>query len=178
MAKYTELQDAIIEMQEQLESLTENLNKTQQELKKLKGWKGSTPELDDEFYFISGDGRICFRELSNGPLCRGYLESYNYFKTKEEGEAELDRMVTHRRLQKIANRLNGEKEIDWSNFSQVKYAIVGHYNKDKKKVVLYQGETFAKIHAGVIYCLSSKFLDLAIQDIGEEELENFVLNRR
>lgn len=61
MATYTELQDAIIEMQEQIESLTENLNKTQQQLERLKGWKGNTPELEDDYlgiiekYFKSKD---------------------------------------------------------------------------------------------------------------------------
>lgn len=178
MAKYTELQDAIIEMQEQIADLTKNLSKAKEDLKNLKGWKGSTPERGDEFYFISGDGRLCFRELSEEPICRGYLRCYNYFKTKEEGEAELDRMITHRRLQRIANRLNGKKEIDWNNFSQIKYSIAGYYDEDAKKDVLFQREAFTKIQAGVIYCLSSKFLDLAIQDIGEEELTEFVLNRR
>lgn len=178
MAKYTEIQDAIIDMQEQIESLTEKLNEAQQELKKLKGWEGNTPKLGDEFYFISGDGRICFRELSDGPICKGYIQCHNYFKTKKEGEAELDRQVTHRRLQKIANRLNGKKEIDWSNRYQVKYSIDVRYDETTKEYTLVQSEAFTDVRADAIYCLKCTFLDLAIQDIGEEELKEFILNKR
>lgn len=178
MTKYTEVQDAIIEMQEQIESLTENLNKTQQQLERLKGWKGNTPELEDDFYFVSGDGRICFRELTDGPTSRGLLRCYNYFKTKEEGEAELNRQIIHRRLQKIANRLNGKKEIDWSHPYQVKYSITVCYDETTKEYTLLQGEAFVEAQAGVVYCLKSTFLDLATQDIGEEELKEYILNKR
>lgn len=178
MATYTELQDAIIEMQEQIAGLTKNLSKAKEDLKKLKRWKGSTPEQGDEFYFITGGGGIGSRKLTDVPACRDYLRCHNYFETKEEGEAELDRVITHRRLQKIANRLNGGKEIDWSNRYQVKYSIAACYDETTKEYTLVQSEAFTDVRADAIYCLRCTFLDLAIQDIGEEELKEFVLNRR
>lgn len=172
LTKYTDLQRIINDMQKQLESLTDGLNKAKQELKELKGWKGTTPKLGDDFYYITGDGRVCFNKFTKGLISKGIIQCHNYFKTKEEGQAELERRIMYSRLQKIADKLNNGEEIDFSNRHQIKYSIAYYNNK------FVQYESFEEIRAGVIYCLSPDFLRTAIQDIGEEELKKFTRNKR
>ena len=70
------------------------------------------------------------------------------------------------KLKNIAERLNAGRKIDWGDIDQKKFFI--HYDyKDKR--LGYELYFHCKLQ-GVIYCLDKKFLEVAKQEIGENNL--------
>ena len=70
------------------------------------------------------------------------------------------------KLKNIAERLNDGRKIDWDDQDQHKLHIF--YNYDKKR--LDYNINFYWRNQGAIYCLYNNFLDVAKQEIGEENL--------
>ena len=73
-------------------------------------------------------------------------------------------------LEDIARRLNKGKKIDWGNLSQSKYFI---YLNNEDDELGYNNSGLHKFQ-GVVYCLDTWFLDVAIQEIGEERLKKYL----
>lgn len=69
-------------------------------------------------------------------------------------------------LRDIALRLNNGQEIDWKDNKQGKYCITLDFNK--MNTLTYFNTSIKCV--GEVYCLSEDFLDVAIQEIGEEKL--------
>lgn len=70
------------------------------------------------------------------------------------------------KLENIAERLNAGRKIDWENKEQNKYEIC--YDYIRKKIEC-RTLCYCK-DQGVIYCLDKNFLEVAKQEIGEENL--------
>lgn len=111
-----------------------------------KRWK---PEIDDIYYFIN---------------------IYNVFQTREQAEAEAEKILVRRMLENIARRLNKGEKIDWNEDTQLKYYIEYISSEDKLE---YDNSYLFKIE-GTVYCLDSNFLNVAIQEIGEERLKKYL----
>ena len=128
-------------------------------------WK---PKIDDIFYSISGYGEVKRSYFCNDQSCRMLYEAFNCFKTYEQAKAEAEKILVRRKLEDIARRLNKGKKINWNDCNQSKYFI-------------YFGENLICIssccrykHQGTTYCLNQDFLDVAIQEIGEERLKKYL----
>jgi len=65
--------------------------------------------------------------------------------------------------------LNEGKKIDWYN-DKKKFFI----SYDPNKNMLCCSNTMNIKHAGVIYCITFKFLEVAKEEIGEERLVKYV----
>lgn len=124
-------------------------------------------EAGEKYYFIYNDGSTdCdWEELNELDTCR--YEIGNYFKTEEEAKKAVEKMKTYTQLKKIALRLNKGEKIDWTNNDQAKYYI--YYNRGKMKLDYDNDWSYQRI--GQIYCLDIYFLDIAEQEIGEENLK-------
>jgi len=70
------------------------------------------------------------------------------------------------KLKDIALRLNDGRKIDWNNAVQKKYNICYDYNF----MGFLQGSTY-DTNFGLVCCLSDKFLEVALEEIGEEDLK-------
>lgn len=98
--------------------------------------------------------------------CIDFLMSIGFVATnKEVLEKKLFKMKIEAKLNNIADRLNNFVKIDWNDESQNKYSI--YYWKETSLQI---DENMLCKYQGVIYCLSEDFLDVAIQEIGEENL--------
>ena len=99
-----------------------------------------------------------------------HYRGYNIFKTEEEAKQEAEKILVRRQLEYIARRLNKGREIDWNNENQIKYCIRFNFPLDIISIC-------ARLHQklqGTVYCLSDKFKDVAIQEIGEERLKKYL----
>ena len=96
--------------------------------------------------------------------------TYSTFKTREEAEAEAEKILIRRQLEDIARRLNKGKEIDWGNEDQRKYFIRFNYWQG----IIELDSSFRQQFQGVIYCLDKKFLDVAPKEIGEKRLKKYL----
>lgn len=153
-----------------------NMQKMLEECDEYQRWK---PKANEIYWYIDSCGSVnytCF--LTEAVIDAIRLETYNCFKTKEEAEAEVERILIRRQLEDIARRLNRGRKIDWNNDKKIDW-----YNQDQDKYFIrfsywddrIQLETCWKNKLqGVIYCLDKKFLDVVIQEIGLERLKKYL----
>ena len=161
------------------DQLIDEINKTKEHLanmeKMLAEWKYERwkPEDGEDYYYIkNSDGEIwkdVFYHANNSDNI--HYNTYNCFRTREQAEVEVEKILVRRQLENIAKRLNGNTEIIWDP-EDLKYYLVIDTNDnidiDFNRCTLIQG---------VVYCLDRKFKDAAIQEIGEERLKRYLKGR-
>lgn len=157
------------------QEILEEINKTKEHLANMKKmleeceskrWK---PKDGEKFFFVDAWGRVCdknYREINI--CCQEYYNTYNCFKTKEQAEAEAEKILIRRRLEDIARRLNKGQKFDWYNSRQLKHCIeLCHDNITTNFNFNYKTQ-------GTIYCLDENFKDVAIKEIGKERLKAYL----
>lgn len=87
-------------------------------------------------------------------------------KTKEAKNRAEEKRKIYINLKNIAERLNNGEKFDWNNTMQRKYYLCYDY-KDKN---LSQNFDFFLRQLNAIYCLDENFLEIALKEIGEENL--------
>ena len=96
-----------------------------------------------------------------------------YFKGEKEYKKYVNNLIITQKLKDIALRLNNGVEIDW-NKSTPKYTIFYRHLENKYRELLVQGKIFNVSYLNGIYCLSPKFLETCIKEIGEKELIEYI----
>ena len=153
------------------------INKTKEHLANLEKileeyeYKRWEPKNGEEYFYVDNVGIVQNALFDNTmgyhlTLCR----TLNCFKTKEQAEAEAEKILVRRQLEDIARRLNKGREIDWSDDNQMKYCICFNFPLNIINLC-------ARLHRklqGSVCCLSDKFKDVAIQEIGEERLKKYL----
>ena len=145
-----------------------NVEKTLEEYE-YRRWK---PEKHETYYFVDSCGEVyeTWRSCINFIPDKKRYNTYNCFITKEQAEAEAEKILVRRMLEDITRRLNKGKKIDWKDTSQSKYFIYLN-NKDGK--LRYSDSRLYKFQC-IVYCLDPCFLNVAIQEIGEERLKKYL----
>lgn len=148
---------------EHLANLEEMLEKCEHER-----WE---PENGEEYFYVDNIGIVQNALFDNTmgyhlALCR----TLNCFKTKEEAQAEAEKILVRRQLEDIAKRLNKGQEINWGDENQTKSFIF----LDCKTQLIERDCNLRNKIQGVVYCLDKNFLNTAIKEIGEERLKNYL----
>lgn len=165
------------EKQKILNNIEEAQHKLDEARKKLdeyntgnKRWK---PKNNEKFWYIDSSGSVNYSLFMSETESR--FKNYNCFQTKEQAEAEAEKILVRRQLADIAKRLNKGQKIDWSDDEQLKYYfylyrgnVYGAYNK------LIFDLTRTKKQQGTVYCLDENFLDIAKREIGEDRLIKYI----
>jgi len=89
-------------------------------------------------------------------------------QVEEEKECEdyKKRLLIEQRIKDIALLLNDGRKIDWKDDAQRKYHIYyDNYNEEFRIDYLYSNQLEC------VFCLSDKFLETALEYIGEEDLK-------
>lgn len=128
-------------------------------------WK---PEKDTKYWYI--DDLISWAYWADSVIDDIRFNYGNCYKTEKEAEQARDKMLIEQQLEDIATRLNNGVEIDWQNEEQGKYYISQNHNTHK--LVMAASQTIQP--AGIYFCLSNKFLETAIAEIGEEKLKFYM----
>ncbi len=155
------------EILNEIEKTKEHLANMEKMLEKCdEKWK---PEEGEIFYYLNSYN-IAISETWNASYSdAGHYNIYNCFKTREQAEQEAEKVLVRRQLEDIARRLNKGENLDWSNNSQGKYYLYLWLGEE-----LEQHIASVRLIQGVIYCLDSNFLNVAIQEIGEERLKKYL----
>ena len=151
----------------EIEKTKQHLTNLEKMLKECGGrWK---PKYDEQYWYITDYSTVnytLFMPRNQNDNIR--FKNYNCFKTREEAEQELEKILIRRQLEDIARRLNKGEEIDWDDCNQLKYCIVLYCNN------IITNFYFAHKYQGTVYCLDKNFKDVAIQEIGEERLKKYL----
>lgn len=97
-----------------------------------------------------------------------FCKRYNCFQTREQAEAEAEKILVRRMLEDIARRLNKGVRLNWDKNEQSKYYIELYRNN------IITNFFYAHKAQGTVYCLDENFIDVAIQEIGEERLKKYL----
>ena len=156
------------------QEIIDEINKTKEYLANLenmlkecesKRWK---PVDGDIYYYISEACTVIKSRTWAHCIVDEHYHCFNCFRTEEEAQAEVEKILVRRQLEDIARRLNKGQEIDWNDNNQLKYCI----GFDFPLNIISIGALYRKLQ-GSVYCLSDEFKDVAIQEIGEERLKKY-----
>ena len=162
----------IQELEQNISSIKEELSKLEEKLKTFKlGVARQMPENGDIYYFIEANGTVYEDKWTNDSFDQQRFYLYNYFKTNEEAQREIDRRLIKAKLNEIANRLNGGQAIQWNSAIQRKYYL----NLDTGVSLILSFSLINKME-GTTYCLSEDFLEVAVDEIGKQELFDYMKN--
>lgn len=158
------------ELEREIIRTKEQLTKLQQALKneEYKRWK---PEDKQEYYYYSANCQVFHLKWFNTETDKELYHTFNCFQYREQAEAEAEKILIRRQLEDIARRLNNNKTLNWKSQCQHKYSIYFDYREDK--IDTYP-TTVPYKEQGAVYCLDKNFKDIAIQEIGEERLIQYL----
>lgn len=157
-----ELQNEIKKTKEHLANMEKMLAECEYER-----WK---PRRGDEYYCITTAGDVVKSINSFNIYDANAYNFYNCFQTREQAEAEVEKILVRRKLEDIARRLNKGRKINWNDDLQSKFYI--DYDSKKDEVGFCYIETCKA--QGTVYCLDKSFKNVAIQEIGEERLKKYL----
>ena len=157
------------ELQKEIENARAHLANMEKMLEQCEyeRWK---PKEGEAYWYIAIDGSVEQHTNVNHWVEKCHLKILNCFQTRKQAEAEAEKILVRRMLEDIARRLNKGKKIDWGSLSQSKYFI---YLNNEDDELGYNDSGLYKFQ-GVVYCLDTWFLDVAIQEIGEERLKKYL----
>jgi hypothetical protein len=89
------------------------------------------------------------------------------YATAEARDRAKFKMETEIQIKNIAERLNKEQKIDWEDARQEKFSFFYNY---ESKTLDWWGSSHSCQKQGTIYCLDRNFLEVAKQEIGEDNL--------
>ena len=134
------------------------------------GYERWKPEKRKMFYFLNSYNIAIPEIWDAGCSDAEHYNIYNCFQTREQAETEAEKILVRRMLEDIARRLNKGKKIDYEDKAQCKFCLV--YNIVQDRIDIDSDYNYVRI--GVVHCLNVKFLDVAIQEIGEERLKKYL----
>lgn len=156
------------------QEILEEINKTEEHLANMKKmlveceyerWK---PKEGEIYWYVDGDCCINNLIFTNDDFDNSKTGAYNCFQSKEQAEAEAEKILVRRMLENIARRLNKVEKIDWTKHNQPKYFLgINGVNS-----LIQDYNTTLKCER--TYCLDKNFKDVAIQEIGEERLKKYL----
>ena len=158
------------EILKEIKETKEHLANMEKMLKECK-YERWNPKQSEEYYCVD-DGNDVRRVNFNimNAYDRDRIKTYNCFRTKEEAEQEAEKILIRRQLEDIARRLNKDNKIDWDNGKQFKYYIC----IDSRDNEIIWDREVRYISQGIVYCLDINFYNVAIKEIGEGRLIEYL----
>lgn len=156
------------------QEILDEINKTKEHLTNLEqileecGYERWKPEPNEEYYYVNQVSEMAKDKNDEDNVDVRRYKAYNCFKTREQAEAEAEKILVRRTLEDIAKRLNKGEKTDWLDNKQPKYYIELYCNK------IITNFYYCHKTQGTVYCLDGNFKDIAIQEIGEERLRDYL----
>lgn len=156
------------------DELISEINKTKEHLANIenmlveceyKRWK---PKDCEKYWYVNEACNVCFANNAKDEFDIDNINSYNCFKTREQAEAEAEKILVRRMLEDIAKRLNKGKQVVWGTEGAKYYLYIncdGEIDTDYNAYLAVQG---------TIYCLDKSFKGVTIKEIGEERLKKYL----
>ena len=118
------------------------------------------------YWYVHHDGLINYNHEDSDIIDTGCYNLGNYFKTESEAGLHRKKLLITQKVKDIASRLGEPTEDEFSNSEIKKYFLV------LKNDGIF-GQTYHEYYKtqGAIYCLDENFLDVCLEEIGEEDLK-------
>lgn len=159
------LSDRISELEQQLAVLRAEADKEEKENKSMnKRWRA---KLLRQYWYVAD---YCGISLGYaGSKCDDFhYDTHNYFQTEDEAQKYANVLETERQLKKFADEHNDV--IDWTNINQHKWNLCYYYSRYEVSPI----RCCVVKEARVIYFSSEEIAKQAIDEIGEEEIKEYL----
>ena len=166
MNEIEKLKEKHEELKREIEELGIQINELEEKeiTKSGKRWRG----VKDRFYwYIEGDCKVYGEYEKDDDYDNARYVIGNYYKTEEEAEKTAEKMKIYTQLKDLALRLNQGRKVDWNSSVQAKWHI--YYDHNDSLITTIGDHSYQDL--GQIYCLDKNFLEIAKQEIGEENLK-------
>lgn len=167
----SDLLEKISELEQQLVELRAKVEKEEKENKGAgKRWRANR---GGDYWYVTDYGITVQEEDSRSANNTRALDDYhynthNYFQTEEEARKYASVLETERQLKKFADEHNDK--IDWSNVDKCKYSLYYIYVTNCVSISSISSVRDARI----IYFSSRAIAQQAIDEIGEEEIKEYL----
>ena len=158
--KQEELKRELEELDTQIKELKEQ-NEIKEDYKRWRAQEGK------DYWYIDSDCEIYKEFDRNDDYDNARYVIGNYYKTEEEAEKTAEKMKIYTQLKDLALRLNQGRKVDWNSSVQAKWHI--YYDHNDSLITTIGNHSYQDL--GQIYCLDKNFLEIAKQEIGEENLK-------
>ena len=162
MNEIKKLKEKQEELKKEIEKLDTQIKELEEQEKKCKRWRA---DVGGTYYCAYSAGIVEWHYDSRDESSTNRYDLGNYFRT-EEAKKMVEKIKIYTRLKDLALRLNKGREVDWNDSAQDKWHIYYDHNND---LTTTEGHSYQDL--GQIYCLNSDFLNIAKQEIGEENLK-------
>ena len=166
MNEIEKLKEKQEKLERDLEELGTQINELEEKeiTKSGKRWRG----VKDRFYwYIEGDCKVYGEYEKDDDYDNARYVIGNYYKTEEEAEKTAEKMKIYTQLKDLALRLNQGRKVDWNSSVQAKWHI--YYDHNDSLITTIGNHSYQDL--GQIYCLDKNFLEIAKQEIGEDNLK-------
>lgn len=153
------LLDKISELEQQLAVLKTEIKKEN------KRWRSKNGDI---YWLVGSNGKPDWSYELNRDNDSFRYDTHNYFQTEEEAQRYAKVLETERQLKKFADEHNDV--IDWSNINQHKWNLCYYYSRYEVSPIRCCGIKEAK----VIYFSSEEIAQQAIDEIGTEEIKEYL----
>ena len=165
MNEIEKLKEKQEELKKEIEKLGTQIKGLEEQEKKCKRWRASR---NGKYWHITPSASAIVNytiEINDDQDNRSY-ETGNYFRTEEEAEKVVEKIKIYTQLKDLALRLNQGRKVDWNSSVQAKWHIYYDHNDSLTTIGNYRYQDL-----GQIYCLDKNFLEIAKQEIGEDNLK-------
>ena len=160
-------------LEDEVNRLKEQLQNAEQRLEQYKQSIVFIPIEKQPFWFLDSSGNA-INEFYTASCDEPKVKFGNCFRYADEATVASKQILVTRRLKALARELNKGLAIDWGNTKEKKYYISMDFSNDNKEGIIKLNCTTFSRAAGVIYCLDDKFLQSALEVIGEEDLTDYL----
>lgn len=159
-------------LQQNIENMEKELVEMKERLKDLEITSLFKPKEGEKYWFIiTCDNQVAWRYFyGDDEYDITRVTMGNCYRTEEDAEKHKRAKITKRKLQELADRLNGDEKIDWRNQDQDKYSIYFNYSENKLHCAFW---SYSR-EVGAVYCLDKNFLDEAIKELGKEAIIEYI----
>ena len=166
MNEIEKLKEKQEELKREIEKLDTQINELEKKeiTKSGKRWRGAK----DRFYwYIESDCKVYGEYEKDDDYDNARYEIGNYFRLKEEAKKVVEKIKIYTQLKDLALRLNQGRKVDWNSSVQAKWHI--YYDHNDSLITTIGDHSYQDL--GQIYCLDKNFLEIAKQEIGEDNLK-------
>lgn len=153
------LLNRISELEKQLTTLKTKIEKEN------KRWRSKDGDI---YWLVGSNGKPDWSYEFNRDSDSFRYDTHNYFKSEEEAQRYAKVLETERQLKKFADEHNGE--IYWTDINQEKWYL--YYNYRGYRIGISNHHWTKK--SRVIYFSSEEIAEQAIDEIGTEEIKEYL----
>jgi hypothetical protein len=158
-------------LEDEVNNLKIKLENAEKRLEQYKKTVVFMPIEKEPFWFLDASGNP-INDGFTASCDQGKLDFGNCFRCLDDAVVASKQILIYRKLRAVAKELNEGIPIDWFNNKQKKFFISA--DPDNKELKLVQNCTTYNNIAGVVYCLSDRFLNSCVETIGRDDIMDYI----